>query len=392
MITRVQVKNFRSIASADVSLGPLTVLVGRNGAGKSAFVDVLRFVRDALEHNLEYAFSQRGGIYSVRRWSAGRPYDIEIQLTVDMGIYGSPTYGFVIESTNTSAQFQINREFFQITGGAYELSNFEAQEGKLDLEKAGDFLHALPIYNLPIQPDALILSKLSLINPSPEFRLFLNMVSGETYNIFPNTLRLPQKSLNREKMAEDGANFASVLRGFQESPFFPDLQAALRRVVEGIQDIRVQEAGGYLVVGLQHNDLTNDESENAVSWLGLEQESDGTLRMLAMLTALYKQSSSSFLTLEEPEISLHPGALAVLADVIREASLRRQVIITTQSPDLISRFNADELRVVERVNGATQIGPLDSIQRQAAVDNLFSAGDLLRVEGLRREPDEAVIK
>ena len=77
-------------------------------------------------------------------------------------------------------------------------------------------------------------------------------------------------------------------------------------------------------------------------------------------------------------------------DVIREVSLRQQVLITTQSPDLISLFQPDELRVVERVGGTTQIGPLDSIQRKAIVNQLFSGGDLLRVEGLHREPESMV--
>ncbi len=89
--------------------------------------------------------------------------------------------------------------------------------------------------------------------------------------------------------------------------------------------------------------------------------------------------------LEEPENALHPGALAVLSDVLREATRRHQVLITTQSPDLISRFKADELRVVERAGGITQIGPVDEVQRSTIEEQLFSAGDLLRIEGLRRE-------
>src|SRR5581483_10049146 len=92
MITRVRVKNFRSIADVDVSLGPLTVLVGRNGAGKSAFVDVLRFVRDALfsevtveahSSNLEQAITKRNGFKSLRRWSSKDDCDIKISLTVE---------------------------------------------------------------------------------------------------------------------------------------------------------------------------------------------------------------------------------------------------------------------------------------------------------------------
>ena len=386
MITRVQVKNFRSIASADVSLGPLTVLVGRNGAGKSAFVDVLSFVRDALQHNLDYAFSKRNGMMSLRRWSPNKFYELEVYLTVDMGLYGVADYGFTIESTRSENKGQVKREFFQIVGGAYENSSYEVRDGKW--EHAGAFLQNWNVNTSPLQTENLLLPFLA-ISAFPEFRVLLDAINGSTYSLFPNTLREPQAISNEKRLAENGANFASALHDVQEGgEFIADLRLALRRVADGVQDVRTQQLGGYLLVELCHSDLTKLGSGNQKPWFDLVQESDGTVRMLALLTALYQQNPPPFLALEEPEISLHPGALAVLADVIKEASLRQQVIITTQSPDLISHFKPNELRVVERVDGATEIGPLDTRQRKAIVEKLFSAGDLLRVEGLHREPAE----
>ena len=91
---------------------------------------------------------------------------------------------------------------------------------------------------------------------------------------------------------------------------------------------------------------------------------------------------------EERDLSIHPGALAVLSEVIQEAATRSQVLITTQSPDLISRFSADQLRVVERVGTETKIGPIDEGQQEAINQQLFSAGDLLRIEGLHVSAQE----
>jgi len=106
-----------------------------------------------------------------------------------------------------------------------------------------------------------------------------------------------------------------------------------------------------------------------------------------MLVALYQyQPSIPLLALEEPENALHPGALAVLSDVLYEASRQHQIITTTQSPDLISRFKVNELLVVERVSGISEIGPVDEMQREAVEEKLFTTGDLLRIEGLRRQP------
>ena len=72
-IISVSLKNYKSIGSARVRLAPLTLLVGRNGAGKSNFLDALRLVSDALQSTLDYALRQRGGIGEVRRRSGGHP-------------------------------------------------------------------------------------------------------------------------------------------------------------------------------------------------------------------------------------------------------------------------------------------------------------------------------
>ena len=124
-------------------------------------------------------------------------------------------------------------------------------------------------------------------------------------------------------------------------------------------------------------------------WFPIDQESDGTLRVLALLAALYQKAPNHLIAIEEPELSIHPGALAVLSEVIEEAATRSQVIITTQSPDLISRFHADQLRVVEMVDGETHIGPIDEGQRESINKQLFSGGDLLRIEGLHVSQDES---
>lgn len=130
--------------------------------------------------------------------------------------------------------------------------------------------------------------------------------------------------------------------------------------------------------------------EGSSVWFELGQESDGTIRILALLVALYQDLQDMLLVIEEPELSLHPGALSVLAGVIKEASLRNQIIITTQSPDLISEFPIATLRVVENRQGSTVIGPLLPEQIEAINRDLFTTGDLLRIEGLRTTPFEPV--
>jgi len=79
-LTRVRIKNYRSIGSCDLTLRPLTFLVGPNGSGKSNFLDALRFAADSLRDSLDHAIRERGGIGEVRRRSTGHPNNFGMRL------------------------------------------------------------------------------------------------------------------------------------------------------------------------------------------------------------------------------------------------------------------------------------------------------------------------
>lgn len=214
---------------------------------------------------------------------------------------------------------------------------------------------------------------------------------GNFYSIFPNDLRQPQKPVPERILSDHGENFVSVLQQIARTASVKrDLITALSQVTEGVDDLCVSHAGGYIFAELLQKDMMTlgpGRPPKSKSWFDLSQQSDGTVRMLGLLAALHQQSQApqrdSLLVVEEPEIALHPGALAVLSDQIKAASKRRQILVTTQSPDLIERLDAESLRVVERCDGASRIAPLDETQRQVIHDQLFNAGELLRIEGLR---------
>jgi predicted ATPase len=96
-IRRVRAKNFRSIAECDVTLGPLTVLLGFNASGKSNFLDLLRFTRDALTTSVAAAVSSRGGLDAILyKSAAGRAESFEIHLACDLDQARHFTYRFVV--------------------------------------------------------------------------------------------------------------------------------------------------------------------------------------------------------------------------------------------------------------------------------------------------------
>ena len=130
-ITKVWAKNFRSIADTSVELDDLTVLVGLNASGKSNLLDVLRFVKDALNFDLEAAISMRRGIRAIRRRTqGGRPPNIEIDIHADAGDY-SIEYGFTIGSVKAE-EYKVKREYGKIwSDDAAHPVEFRIEDGAL---------------------------------------------------------------------------------------------------------------------------------------------------------------------------------------------------------------------------------------------------------------------
>lgn len=361
-ITHVSAKNYRSLFDVSIDLNDTTVLVGKNGSGKSNFVDTLRFVKEALELGLDAAINKRGGIGRIRRWSGrGKPYDVSITIQCQIQDM-EQEYTFILGSDKRN-EFKVKREFY-------------SSDNSTVFEREKEVWKVTPPVPLPIQERGLSIQLL----PMEYQGIYSFLTSMSFYSIFPNTLRNPEIPANPYPLDEYGGNLASVLREFRSSEWYIDLKNSLGNVVPGVIDLQVKRVGSYFVTQLKHEDG---------SWLDLAQESDGTLRVLGLLSALYQEPPRTLLALEEPELTIHPGALGILCDVIQEASQRSQIIVTTHSPDLIARFNIDELRVVERTNDGTQIGIVDDVQRQVVEEQLFSTSDLLRIEGLRRAIPEA---
>ena len=166
----------------------------------------------------------------------------------------------------------------------------------------------------------------------------------------------------------------------------------LSKVMPGIQGIEVKHVGRKET--LEFRQLVGN-SKDAWHFMA-ENMSDGTLRALGVLTALFQSSSQAskkvpFVGIEEPEVAVHPGAAGVLRDGLVTASKTTQIAVTSHSPDLLDDKDIPDegiLAVVNR-NGETRIAPLDEAGRSAIRDRLYTAGELLRLNQI--EPDEAAI-
>lgn len=374
-LTSVRYRNFRSFLDERVQLGDLTVLVGPNGAGKSNFVEGLRFLRDALR-GLDEAMLQRGGIGNVRRKVShgGRPPDLEIG----------------VEATIGDARFSYSVTIGTVAGGDWRLKRetcWRRNPGArtLSFSREGDRIQYKglrdndPIRRREYMPEDRL--ALPLVGrPFRDLSRFLTDVGA--YGIYPDLLREPQRLLRTGRLDDDAGNLASILRRLRKrraDPAAGRIREVLSDVVPDVTNLRVTEPGSFLAIGLATDRNGKD------MWFDAAQLSDGTLRLLAILTALYQTPVPSLVAIEEPELTVHPGAAAVLTDELVEAAHRMQVIVTTHSPDLVARVPLDSLRVVEATATGTKVGRVSSDQVDAVNEKLFSPGDLMRIDGLRRE-------
>ena len=120
-ITRVRLRNYRSIAGCDVQLEPFTILVGPNGSGKSNFLDALRLTTESLRGSLDHALRERGGIAEVLRKSYGHPDHFGVRL--DFHLDGSPGYFAFEVAARTGGAYEIRREVCAWAGAHYEVEN-----------------------------------------------------------------------------------------------------------------------------------------------------------------------------------------------------------------------------------------------------------------------------
>jgi predicted ATPase len=200
------------------------------------------------------------------------------------------------------------------------------------------------------------------------------------YSVIPDALRGPQRYSPIKPMDRFGSTWASILRDQPAETWKPDLIDALHRLTGDIEDIKITTVESHLIVRFRHT-----AAEGQAKWLFTTQESDGTLRVAGILTALLQEPPLPVLAIEEPELTVHPGALPLLYDFLQQASRRCQVIVTTHSPELLDLIAADDIRVVHRTEEGTRVDRMAEDQRQAVRDGLLTLGDVLRTEGLRSE-------
>jgi predicted ATPase len=444
-LRRVRIRGYKSIGFCDVSLQPLTILVGRNAAGKSNFLGALSFLRHAMETNVTEAVKRHGGWSSMICRNAetshlemeieagftwGRPYQ---RISVHDPLNGGSSKG---ESTsNLDGRRFVARYLLQVSGGEHVspiirremldltdesgilVGGYDLQRGSADVPhlKSGkrkqnpldpseieseDVLHwrrGLGIDISSKQADEVLSTQrhdhclLALIGVQPFIDFADRIRSMGFYNVHPDAIRRLQKPLPGVFLEKDGSNLASVIRILDEID--PDslqrVKEYLAHIAPEVIQLQVRQYGEYETIGFR---LRAEVAGKPLEFDAASM-SDGTLRALSTIMAAFQivlpYGYPSVIGIEEPETALHPAAMRALVDALDDATQRTQVLVTTHSADLLSArdVSAGHVLVVRNRNGQTQITPVDPASREIIRKELYSLADLQRMDQL--ELDQA---
>ena len=378
LLTRVVLRNYKSIAACDVSPAQLSFLVGPNGAGKSNFLDALRFVADAVRFSLDHALRDRGGINEVRRRSGGHPNHFGIRLDLDLA-ESAVRYAFTV-GARPRGGYEVKREQCVVRGKRSSRRDwYEVESG----EVVRSTLRPPP----PAAADRLYLVNVSGVDV---FRpVYDALVGMGFYNLNPDAIRDLQAPDPGDLLKRDGGNAASVLaRLGARSRIKKTVEQYLGQIVTGVVGVDKRSVGPRETI-----EFRQEVSGAKDPWRFFASNmSDGTLRAFGVLVALFQDAGAGavprLVGIEEPEVALHPAAFGALIDSLRDGADRAQVLVTSHSPDLLDdkEISDDSIFAVVAKRGETRIGPVDEAARSTLRDQLYTAGELLRMNQLEPDP------
>lgn len=375
MVPRIRhavVRNYKSIGQVSVGLEPFTAIVGPNGAGKSNFVDSLAFVQESLAESIELAFKNRGGIGAVRRRSAGHPTHIGMRLSLDLAGGLAAEYAFEIAAKPTE-RFTIAWERCVVQRFMQAVAQFEVRNGKFTKPIAG--------IRPRVSADRLALFAASA---TEEFRpVYDFLTSMRFYSVVPVRLRELQEPDSGLFLKRDGSNAAAVLKRLMDDgdggERYERLCRLLSRIVSGLRRVEYRSVGQKDTLQFKQDvGLKHPWTFDALSM------SDGTLRVLGLLLAVYQPGHPSVVAIEEPEATVHPAITELVVQVLLDAARDRQVLVTTHSPDILDYkgISESQVRIATTEQNRTLLCPLAASSREAIQARLYTPGELLRSDEL----------
>lgn len=315
-ITRLELRNWRNFPRADLDLELRTFLVGPNASGKSNLLDSVRFLADvvAVGGGFEAAVNGRGGASSIRSLAARRNPDVEVIIHLGTDV-SSSQWRYELSFGQTAQRRPIIKRERVLSGGQLMLDRPDAED--------------------QADPARLSQTFLEQVNVNRLFRPIADFLRTVRYrHIVPQLIREPDRSVGK-KDDPFGGDFLEQIANTPEKT----RRARLRRIRDALAVAvpQLQELELYQDTrGLHHVRGRYEHWRPRGAWQSESDFSDGTLRLLGLLWSVLDGTGP--LLLEEPELSLHPEVIRYIPPLLArmQSRTRRQVILSTQSTDLLA--------------------------------------------------------
>ena len=378
-LNRVRVRNYRALADVDVEVGPINVLFGPNGAGKSTLLDTVYFFRDCAIRGVEVASSERDhGIGLL--WDGA---DKDARILVELA-GGGVTYGL---SFSLAAGRIDPLPGERLVSSSRGLTLIERVPGSESASLFNDNIKQAPAVKLR-EPDKISLGLFLDFNHGDyeaghldRLLHFVRFYHSRSFHL--RTLkRKGSESSHQTRLWDSGNNAWSVLRNVQDKrnvdERYSTIMEYMAEAFPAFGGIVLEQTGPSSV----YASFQEKGRSEAIFASGI---SDGVIQMLLLLLALFSEKDrEAVLLFDEPEVSLHPWAISVLARAIKRASSQwgKQVFIATHSPVLISQFEPEDILVARVERGGARFDRLSQIEEVKDLLEEYAPGSLYMSESL----------
>ena len=348
-LSRIVIRGYKSIRECSIELKPINVLIGSNGAGKSNFVSAFWLFQNILRQNLSVA-SQQSGISSL--FYNGLKVTEEISMEFH---FGNNAYGFVLIPTD-DGRIIFRNEYFKHFGDN-SLNEFNVAGGHSESQWRRGTSDQLDEYIRPIFE-------------KESWRVYHFHDTGRTAKV-----KQEHNVVNNAAFQQDAGNLAAFLLRLRENypEQYREIVSTVRIIAPFFDDfvLAPNENNQELIV-LKWQKKGCDDIFTA------SQLSDGTLRFICMATLLLQPEElmPSTIIVDEPELGLHPFAITVLAELVKSVSQRKQLILSTQSVELLNWFDPEDVIVVDNSSQGSTFRRLTAEELGAWLEEDYSLGDL----------------
>lgn len=348
-LRRIKVENFLSLKSVDVRLGALNVLVGPNGAGKTNLLKAIAFLGDLVRYDLAPAIDRSGGFEAIlfrgKRENLTIKFAIEAQFTPHASSATPDEYTLAFNGESRLGPIYSRHESFSFKRARGKGKRITIEGHTIEIGKSRGEKQT----SLTLSSESSGLSTLRKlgeeVNASQVNDLAMLFETFRVFEIDVNAARAPSRSKEEGRLQSNASNLSAFVAHLYRNhrDIFDNIVADMRNILPGFKDLALRPLGGSgegVVLELVEAGLEAPTSLAAASY--------GTIRGLALLAMLHDPAPPRLSCIEEIDHGLHPYALDLIVQRLREASQRTQLLVATHSPAFVNRLRPEELIVCER--------------------------------------------